>query len=709
MTVAELERRIVANESRIERLRDAPDGPLRAGRAPSGEVFLVPEGGEPIPVDPIIESSVLASFCPSCSAREREHQALVGDPRLLDRLYELRGWKREAIEDLGLGLDGDRVTFPIRDGNGRPVGRLRYAPDPARSKGQPKMIADPGSTRELFPAPEVYDGGVIWIVEGEPDAVALHSLGFQAVAIPGAGKWRPEWVQRFRRFGRAVLVPDCDDPGHSLMEEVALALLQVLEVRVIDLASERDDGFDVGDLLVEAVQAGGWRVDELAEWLEVEAEGAEPVRVSARPVGGRVITSISASRIRAKRVHWLWHDRIPLGGLTLMAGVGGLGKSTGTHELAARATRGELDGALEGEPATVLIVTLEDVLAQVSKPRLIAANADLGRVRYLTVQAPVGAPVVTLPDDLDSVECEIAEHDVRLLIVDPVVAALSGKLDAHKDHHIRRALAPLAQLTERCDLAALAVTHLNKSQAKELLGRVSGSVGFVNAARSVLALARDPDDPQGEQGCRRILVHAKANWGKYAPSLACHVETRWVHEDGEKIETSRLVIDGERDVQPEDLVNANSGNDRMDREVAAEWLTDHLADGQRHPSEDVKKAAKAADISMRTLHRARKVLPIEVDKHGFPPRTHWRLTSVPPPRGTDAGTDGWHEQETPANGPESEGPGVQSCQPYESGTDGGSGASMDEIDRADDPDLAARADAEQERFSFGGHSEQEAS
>ena len=31
-------------------------------------------------------------------------------------------------------------------------------------------------------------------------------------------------------------------------------------------------------------------------------------------------------------------------------------------------------------------------------------------------------------------------------------------------------------------------------------------------ARSVLALARDPNDPDGEQGTERVLVHVGSNW-----------------------------------------------------------------------------------------------------------------------------------------------------------------------------------------------------
>jgi hypothetical protein len=47
------------------------------------------------------------------------------------------------------------------------------------------MLAEKGCSRDLFPTPETVDGNALWIVEGEPDGVAAHSLGLSATAVPG--------------------------------------------------------------------------------------------------------------------------------------------------------------------------------------------------------------------------------------------------------------------------------------------------------------------------------------------------------------------------------------------------------------------------------------------------------------------------------------------------------------------------------------------
>src|SRR5207249_11464451 len=112
--------------------------------------------------------------------------------------------------------------------------------------------------------------------------------------------------------------------------------------------------------------------------------------------------------------------------------------------------------------------------------------------------------------------------------------------NSHRDQDVRRALAPLARLAEETAAAVIAIVHLNKSEVPHVLGRVCGSVGFVAAARSVLLLGPDPDDPQGPT---RVLAHAKSNLSPLAPALRLRIEER--HLDDLPIRTSVLVWCGE--------------------------------------------------------------------------------------------------------------------------------------------------------------------
>src|SRR5262249_51789665 len=138
---------------------------------------------------------------------------LLENEQALDRLESLRGWTPDALAALAIGLDGDRVLFPYRDARGRLVGVGLYAPNPERRNGT-KLLALRGSTRTLFPIPEQVKGDLVFLVEGEPDAVRAWSLGLPAIAVPGVAGWRAEWAARFA--GRSVVVCfDCDGPGRA--------------------------------------------------------------------------------------------------------------------------------------------------------------------------------------------------------------------------------------------------------------------------------------------------------------------------------------------------------------------------------------------------------------------------------------------------------------------------------------------------------------
>ncbi len=177
---------------------------------------------------------------------QRAQQRLT--PRVAERLADLKGWTSEAIEQLGLGFDGSRIVFPFRDAYGRLVGLGRYSP-PSPSRNGSKMLAD--GKRELFPAPESLTAESVWLVEGEPDAVSMASVGLPAVAVPGVGTWKDGWAERFQRFERVRICFDCDEEGRECAAKRSAALASFSEVSVVDLDPERDDKYDVGDLVLE--------------------------------------------------------------------------------------------------------------------------------------------------------------------------------------------------------------------------------------------------------------------------------------------------------------------------------------------------------------------------------------------------------------------------------------------------------------------------
>jgi hypothetical protein len=210
--------------------------------------------------------------------------------------------------------------------------------------------------------------------------------------------------------------------------------------------------------------------------------------------GSRTVTLIPASTFRMRPVHWLWDGRIPLGALTLNAGREGIGKSVVAYQLAADLTRGRLSGCLSGTPKSVLVAATEDSWSYTIVPRLVAAGADLERVYRVQVREAGWLSEITMPADLAGVERLGQRVDAALLILDPLLSRLSGKLDTHADAEVRQALEPLAALADRSRLSVVGLIHVNKSLAPDVLTSVMASRAFVAVARTVLFVAADPDD-----------------------------------------------------------------------------------------------------------------------------------------------------------------------------------------------------------------------
>jgi hypothetical protein len=187
--------------------------------------------------------------------------ALLDNPAAVEKARLTRGWSEAALKKLEVGAHGGRLYFPVRAADGELINLVKYAVSP--KEGESKSLALRGRPRGLFPAPETIDGPEIWLVEGEPDALSASTLGLPGVAIPGVKGWRDEYVERLA--GRKVVVcMDSDKPGREVAQKISTALTQAeVEHRVLDLAPERSDGFDLGEFLNSAGSVGEARMSLL--------------------------------------------------------------------------------------------------------------------------------------------------------------------------------------------------------------------------------------------------------------------------------------------------------------------------------------------------------------------------------------------------------------------------------------------------------------
>jgi hypothetical protein len=319
------------------------------------------------------------------------------------------------------------------------------------------------------------------------------------------------------------------------------------------------------------------------------------------------------SEIEALPVDWLWQGYIPAGMLTILDGDPGIGKSTLTDDLAARASSGRTmpDGSPGHPPAGVVLLSAEDDPARTIRPRLEAAGADLDRIVLLSLPAGGGdlRPPMITKTDLAKVELALTDESVSLLVLDPLVAYMPDGTDTNRDHNVRPVLALLKSLAERAGCAVIGVRHLRKSGGDNPLYRGGGSIAFTGIVRAELLLAHDPQDPTRE---RRVLAATKASLGPMPPSLAFHLVT----EPGRN--HPRVAWDGvsAHDAWSLSAVPAIEGStSAIDEAVGV--LREILASGPQ-PASMAKRQAATAGVAGRTLDRAKAKLGIKVSHVGKP-------------------------------------------------------------------------------------------
>jgi hypothetical protein len=428
-----------------------------------------------------------------------------------------------------------------------------------------------GVRRVLFGLPElraaIEAGQDIYIAEGEKDAQALRKAGVAATTWtegawkPGASpKWRAEYTQQLEGAENIFLVQDRDDPGRITSTDIRAALLRNGFGNVMIM--EPVKGKDVSDHL-----NAGHTLDELVPWWP-PAQNQPPEGNQQPEEPTRRIRLTWANTITPRPVRWAWvhldQGRIPSGHLVVVGGREGTGKSQFTLWLAAQVTHGTLPGELYGKPRRVIIVATEDSWKHTIVPRLIAAGADLGMVaRADAVSETADNVTLSLPSDTSLLEQAITEHDVALVILDPVLSVLGDTINDHRAKDVRTALEPLVAVADRTGCLMVAIAHFNKGSGIDAATLISGSHAFRDLPRAVFAFAVTKTE--------KVLSQVKNTLGRSdLPSLTYTIEPVTVPTPEGDAEVSKFVLGG----------------------VSYRDVADLLADGEDADDPDLRNAAQ---------------------------------------------------------------------------------------------------------------------
>jgi len=300
-------------------------------------------------------------------------------------------------------------------------------------------------------------------------------------------------------------------------------------------------------------------------------------------------------------VRWLWENRIPKGEFSILGGYEDSMKSTLSAKIVADITHGELAGEFHGRPRTVLWFGGEESWNKSIKPRLIAAGADITKVRYikpaLEHRDEKGRTLdLTDPQHVKALRAAVRKHDAVLVLFDPMTSHMGAK-NVEKEEVLREVLEPLIDdLCHTDGVTLLAIKHFTKLESADPSKLLGGNRAWSQIARSFLALVLHPDDDKSKpKDARRIVGVQKGNMtGDRTPLMFRPVSVPMTIE-GKAVEIATIEWLGEADYTPEEALRTRVANERKPAEpriTCEAWLRDYLSNAGPTSRIDVISACK---------------------------------------------------------------------------------------------------------------------
>ncbi len=512
----------------------------------------------------------------------------------------------KGIKPHGLRVHGGRLVVPMRDANSD-LHSLQFID----GDGSKRFLTG-GRVSGCYYAIGK-PGDVLCIAEGFATGASVHEATGYAVAVAfNAGNLSPVAKMLRGKFPDSHIELCADDdartagnPGLTKAREAAAVIGAVLAVP--DFGSERPEGAtDFNDL-------------HRQHGLAAVKSAIESATAQSAP---HTVELLCAADVQSEPIKWLWPGWLAAGKLHVLAGPAGVGKTTIALNIAATVTTGGTwpDTSQCARPGQVLIWSAEDGIADTIVPRLRAAGADLGRVRFVE-RTNIGGDFRSFDPatDIPLLEQECSKLDnVRLLIVDPIVSAVAA--NSHNNAETRRALQPLVDFADRIGAAVLGISHFTKgTKGREPLERVTGSLAFGALARVVWGVTKGEDD-------ERLLVRVKSNIGLDGGGFNYALE---YPDMGGGVIGSRVVwggaVEGDaRTLMATAEMDDEQAEDRSERQDACDWLREVLADGPV-PAKDLKRWASDAGHAWRTVERAKKAAGVVPRKSTFAGGWRWGL------------------------------------------------------------------------------------
>ena len=330
----------------------------------------------------------------------------------------------------------------------------------------------------------------------------------------------------------------------------------------------------------------------------------------------RDIVTVRAADIVMRSLYWIWPGHLLRGAQELMSGLPGLLKSQVqiSHIACATARLPWPDGAPAIEPMNVIMLTAEDTLDQIVKPRLVAAGANVDRVHIVKcIKTDEHDRQFLLSEDLYRLEHLVKKiGDVGLITLDPITAYMGGKMDSHKATEVRAQLGPLKDFAERLNVAVSTITHPAKKAGQRAIDHFIASQAFLAACRiGHLCIAEMEEGEELRPTGRILFTTVQHTASASMPTLAYRKD---VVNVSDTIRAPRVVWEGEVNITADAAVAAAAGK-KSDQQLKVQaFLREMLKDGKPVPQKEIEEAAKAKGFTEKQLRNAREALGIHTDK-----------------------------------------------------------------------------------------------
>lgn len=373
------------------------------------------------------------------------------------------------------------------------------------------------------------EGRSVFLTEGEKDADALAKLGFVASCSPmgasknaEAPKWRDEYSASLEGVPGVIVLADCDVPGRAHAHATCASLHAAgVPCRFVDLAPDRDDGYDAYDFLAEHGEDARADLERLAkrtpEWPRNAPRRLPIVK------GAAFVESVKPHDVSKDYLGAFLHG----GERVHVIGPIGHGKTTFLAEALSAALRGDTFLGFEGRGSELRGIYVDLEMPQhLLRQAIVDARLD-GCPNFDLWHRPDGLEIDR--NEQHRLDLESVMRDYDVVVIDPWYKLIADEL-AEGMGNVRTVIAALDGWRKRYPATAVMVGfHANEPQEKGqrlMLGNASGYKAYQRPADTAVTFQR-------VAGNRSKLIWAKTR-SAFLPTMGTTWDLDWTRGEGFK-------------------------------------------------------------------------------------------------------------------------------------------------------------------------------